>query len=88
MDKLSEISQLLNASLRAPPPKYGDGRYEADYSPTGTKTGILKDLASQAMRVPQDLDLAIDFMGTLRNGGLQDDSKYMVCSELIYMCAD
>lgn len=78
MDKLSEIGQLLNASLRAPPPKYGDGRYEADVSPTETKTGILKDLASQAMRVPQDINLMIDFMGTLRQGGLQDDSKYLV----------
>lgn len=78
MDKLSELSQLLHASLRPLPPKYGDGRYESDVSPVATKTGILKDLASQAMRVPADIDLIIDFLGTLKLGGLQDDSKYLV----------
>jgi len=77
-NRLSEIGQLLNASFRPPPPRYGDGRYESDYSPTETKTGILKDLASQAMRVPQDLDLMIDYVGMMRRGGLQDDSKYLV----------
>ena len=78
MDRLSEIGQLLNASFRAPPPRYGDGRYESDVSPTETKTGILRDLASQAMRVPADINLIIDFLGTLKLGGLQDDSEYLV----------
>jgi hypothetical protein len=78
MDRLTGIGQLLNASFRAPPPRYGDGRYESDVSPSETKTGILKDLASQAMRVPADINLMIEFMGTLRQGGLQDDSKYLV----------
>jgi hypothetical protein len=78
MDKLTALSQLLNASLRPLPSRYGDGRYDSDVSPTVIKTGILKDLASQAMRVPADINLMIDFLGTLKLGGLQDDSQYLV----------
>ena len=75
---LEKISQLVHASLRPLPPRYGDGRYNSDVSPDTIKTGIVKDLASQATRIPQDIDIIVDLIGVLRRNGLMDDSKFFV----------
>jgi hypothetical protein len=78
LDKLNDIGQLVKASLRPLPPRFGDGRYDSDVSPQPIKTGILADLASQALRVPSDIDLIVNGVEVLFNGGLQDDKKYFV----------
>lgn len=75
---LEKISQLVHASLRPLPPRFGDGRYNSDVSPEVIKTGILKDLASQAARIPNDIDLLVNLIAVLYRGGVQDDSKFFV----------
>jgi hypothetical protein len=75
---LEKISQLVHASLRPLPPRFGDGRYNSDVSPEVIKTGILKDLASQTTRIPDDIDLLVNTIAVLYRGGLQDDSKFFV----------
>jgi len=79
---LEKVAQLVHYSLRPLPPRYGDGRYNSDVSPETIKTGILKDLASQATRIPADLDLIVDAITVLYRNGLQDDSKYFVQNTL------
>jgi hypothetical protein len=79
LDKLSQISQLVNASLRPLPPRFGDGRYDADVSPAAIKTGLFKDLTSQALRIPADIELISEAISTVFfQDGLQDDKKYFV----------
>src|SRR5271156_3011013 len=73
-----QLVQLVHATIRPLPPRFGDGRYNSDVFPQVTKTGILKDLGSQIPRVPQDIDLIIDTIGVLIRGGYQDDSKFYV----------
>lgn len=75
---LEKINQLVHASLRPLPPRFGDGRYNSDVSPEVIKTGILKDLASQAARIPNDIDLLVNLIAVLYRGGVQDDSKFFV----------
>jgi hypothetical protein len=77
---LEQIKQLVHASLRPLPPRFGDGRYNSDVSPEQIKTGIVKDLASQAARVPEDIDLLVNIIQILYRNGLQNDSKYFVRS--------
>jgi len=75
---LDKIAQLVHYSLRPLPPRFGDGRYNADVFPEPTKTGILKDLTSQVARVPADVDLIVEVIETLYRGGLQNDAQYTV----------
>lgn len=75
---LEKVAQLVHASLRPLPPRYGDGRYNSDVSPETIKTGIVKDLASQATRIPEDIDILVNAIAVLYRNGLQDDSKYLV----------
>jgi len=79
LDKLSQISQLLHYSLRPLPPRFGDGRYDSDVDPAVVKAGLLKDLGSQALRIPADIELVSEAISTVFfQGGLQDDKKYFV----------
>jgi len=79
MERLEQISQLVSASVRPLPPRFGDGRYDSDVSPDAVKTGLLKDLASQALRIPNDIELVSEAISTVFfQDGLQDDSKYFV----------
>jgi hypothetical protein len=73
-----KINQLVNASLRPLPPRYGDGRYNSDVSPEAIKSSIITDLASQATRIPADIDLLVEAIGVLYRNGLQNDAKYFV----------
>ena len=75
---LQKVSQLVHASLRPLPPRYGDGKYNFEFSPPQIKTGILKDLASQAPRIVQDIDILVEQIVAYYRGGYQDDSKYFV----------
>jgi hypothetical protein len=75
---LEKVAQLVHASLRPLPPRFGDGRYNSDVSPETIKTGIIRDLASQATRIPEDIDILVDAIAVLYRNGLQDDSKYFV----------
>ena len=75
---LEKLAQLVHASLRPLPPRFGDGRYDSDVSPETIKTGIIKDLASQAARIPEDIDILVNLIAALFRNGLQDDSKYFV----------
>jgi hypothetical protein len=75
---LEKVAQLVHASLRPLPPRFGDGRYNSDVSPETIKTGIIKDLASQASRIPEDIDILVDTIAVIYRNGLQDDSKYFV----------
>lgn len=79
MDRLEQISQLVSASVRPLPPRFGDGRFDSDVSPDAVKTGLLKDMASQALRIPDDIGLVSEAISTVFfQDGLQDDSKYFV----------
>src|SRR5208282_2028233 len=75
---LEKIAQLVHSSLRPLPPRYGDGRYNSDVSPETIKTGIIKDLASQATRIPEDIDIIVNAIAVLYRNGLMDDSKFFV----------
>ena len=75
---LEKLAQLVHASLRPLPPRFGDGNYDSDVSPETIKTGIVKDLASQATRIPEDIDILVNLIATLFRNGLQDDSKFFV----------
>ena len=74
--------QLIQASLRPLPPRFGDGQYNSDVNPPPVKTGIVTDLASQVGRIPQDIDLIYDLLYTVVKGGYLDDSKYIVWSSI------
>lgn len=50
--------------------------------PRALRAGILGDLASQATRIPEDLEDILLFLDTLRHGGLLDDKKYLVSSHI------
>jgi len=79
--KVSQIAQLVSASLRPLPPRFGDGRYDEDVSPEIVKTGLLKDLRSQALRIPADIELVSKAISTvLYQHGLQNDREYFVTS--------
>lgn len=78
LHKVTQLIQLVNASLRPLPPRFGDGRYDADISPHDLKTGIIKDLVAQGHRIPEDIDLLINFIETEARGGYMDDRKYLV----------
>jgi len=79
VERLEQISQLVSASVRPLPPRFGDGRYDADVSPDAVKTGLLKDLASQALRIPDDIGLISEAISTVFfQDGLQDDKKYFM----------
>ena|SRR5436190_17377556 len=81
---LEKVAQLMHASLRPLPPCFGDGTYDSDVSPETTKTGIIRDLASQAMRIPEDIVILVNLVATLYRNGLQDDSKFLVSLFLFY----
>jgi hypothetical protein len=80
---LDRVTQLVHASLRPLPPQHGDGKYNSDVSPETIKTGIVKDLASQAARIPADIDIIVNAIAILYRKGLHDDSKYFVA---IFFC--
>lgn len=46
--------------------------------PQALHAGILGDLASQATRIPEDVDTVVDFIQTAKNGGLNNDKDYLV----------
>ena len=48
------------------------------YEPHALNAGILGDLASQATRIPEDLDDILIFLDTVRHGGLLDDKNNLV----------
>jgi hypothetical protein len=78
--KVAQITQLVSASLRPLPPRWGDGRYDADVTPEAVKTGLLQDLTSQALRIPADLQLVAEAISTIfYQNGLQNDKQYFVC---------
>ena len=82
---LEKLAQLVHASLRPLPPRFGDGRYNSDISPETIKTGIIKDLASQATRIPEDIDILVNAIAVLFRNGLQDDSKFFVSLSLFLL---
>src|SRR5438045_4525995 len=83
---LEKLAQLVHASLRPLPPRFGDGTYDSDVSPETIKTGIIKDLASQATRIPEDIDILVNLIATLFRNGLQDDSKFFVSRLSLFHC--
>jgi linoleate 8R-lipoxygenase/9,12-octadecadienoate 8-hydroperoxide 8R-isomerase len=80
---VKQAQQLINASARPVPGRYGDGRYDADVDPKPTKGSIRQDIESQLERIPQDLDLMIDTaIMNIKDAGYEDDRKYLVCPAL------
>jgi hypothetical protein len=78
--KVAQITQLVSASLRPLPPRWGDGRSDADITLEAVKTGLLQDLTSQALRIPADLQLVAEAISTIvYQNGLQNDKQYFVC---------
>jgi len=53
----------------------GSGGHESP----GLLAGLAADVASQGMRVPQDLSLVAQLAETRLHGGLINDRKYLVC---------
>lgn len=75
------ISRFLKAPFRhASPDKDSNENYErpGHTDPSQFKAGIIKDLQSQAKRIPADLHLLIQLVQTKLAGGYEDDSKYLV----------
>ena len=81
---VKQASQLIKASLRRPPPRFGDGRYDADVDPKVAKAGFIKDLESQlGKRIPADLELLVDaVIMLLHDKGYQNDRLYIVTCPL------
>ena len=65
---------LFSGDLNAGVPKY---------EPHALRAGLLGDLASQATRVPEDLDDILKLLDSVRHGGLLEDKGYLV-SNLMY----
>jgi len=81
--RLSQITQFVGASLRPLPPLWGDGRYDSDVSPEGVKTGLVQDLTSQALRIPEDIQLIAEAVSTaFYQNGLLNDKKYLVYTDM------
>jgi len=76
---LQRLRSLVEALFRAPPPLMGDGLNDADAQSSQAETGIIRDLISQGKRIPEDLDLLLEVLQTLRAKGLIDDRDYLVC---------
>jgi hypothetical protein len=77
---VKQAQQLIKASARPVPGRYGDGRYDADVDPKPTKGSIRQDIESQLERIPQDLDLMINTaIMIVKDAGYADDRKYLVC---------
>lgn len=72
---LQRLTQLFS---RPAPQRYGNGRNDSAIEPKALKVGILKELASQAKRTPENLHLLIDALSLKAHGGYDDDSKYIV----------
>jgi hypothetical protein len=71
-------SQLVKASFRQPPSNFGDGTPDSAPDPKTLKAGIIKELASQSKRAPQNLQLLIQMIGMKAHGNYEDDSLYVV----------
>ena|ERR1700721_1090409 len=74
------FSQILKAPFRSTFKKKPNGRrdVEDDSKPNTPKAGILKDLASQGRRIPQDFQLLLEMLEMHEQGGYEDDSRYTV----------
>lgn len=77
---LRRASQLIKASIRPVPPSFGDGRSNSEVHPKVLKAGIIKQLESQAKRIPANLQLLIETISMKAQGGYEDDSIYVVLS--------
>jgi hypothetical protein len=77
---LQRITQLFKGSSTTRPDteRYGDGRADSEVDPAALKASILKVLASQAKRAPENLHLLLETLALKAQGGYDDDSKYVV----------
>jgi hypothetical protein len=77
---LQRITQLFkgNSTARPDTQLYGDGRADSDVDPAALKAGVLKVLASQAKRAPENLHLLLETLTLKAQGGYDDDSRYVV----------
>jgi hypothetical protein len=71
-------SQLVKGSFRQPPSNFGDGTPDSGPDPKTLKAGIIKELASQSKRVPQNLHLLIQMIDMQAHGNYADDSHWVV----------
>ena len=88
---LQRITQLFKGSPNTRPDteRFDDGRADSDVDPAALKAGVLKVLASQAKRAPENLHLLLETLALKAQGGYDDDSKYVVsfiASESILRC--
>ena len=77
---MKEINGDINANDLKNESANGDTNDPANVpgSP-GLLAGLAADVASQKMRVPQDLSLIAQLAQTELKGGLINDKKYLVC---------
>jgi hypothetical protein len=66
---IKKIVQLFKTAKRAPPPRYGDGKYDSEEDDTTLKAGIIKDLTGSKKTIPQNLDLVLEFIKAAKAGG-------------------
>jgi hypothetical protein len=66
---IKKIVQLFKSARRAPPPRYGDGKYDSEEDDATLKAGIVKDLAGSKKTIPRDLDLILQFIKAAKAGG-------------------
>jgi hypothetical protein len=73
------LLSLVEAVLRTPLSPLGNGLTNGEAEPAKFKeTGIIQDLLSQGKRIPEDLDLLLGILQTMRARGLVDDREYIV----------
>jgi hypothetical protein len=79
---LQRISNLFKGSTTTRPgtERFADGRADSEVEPAALKASVLKVLASQAKRAPENLQLLLETLALKAQGGYDDDSKYVVHS--------
>jgi hypothetical protein len=83
---IKQVASLVKASFRPLPPRFGDGRYDADVDPKVIKAGIIKELESQGKRIPADLQLLVDYIIMQKDGGYLNDRLYTVRPHFLSFC--
>lgn len=72
---LKKIVKLFKTSRRAPPPRLGDEKYQAEETPDSLKGGIIKELSAAKKGIPEDLDIILEFVNLAKAGGYKFDIK-------------
>lgn len=66
---IAKVLNLLQTRRRAPPPQFGDGKYDSEESGNTVKSGVIRELEGRKITVPEKLDLYLELIAIAGAGG-------------------